>query len=125
MDDKDDLLSASIGTGCLSFGIYCWMPPMIRFDYISLGFLTVEPKSKIDEILAFIRRDIDGLLFAGATGALTGVGYDAIGCDSSDKEGTRYQRVRQVALGLSTFVAGLYAVSPTVLKLVWLADIRD
>ena len=129
-EDKVDLIITAIGTGCFTFSVYCFVPSIVRIDYSTVfemlkysDYVKLQDCDEyLDNIIIFIILDCGGLLFAAVTGSIVGVGYGVMKHDSYDTECTLYERVRQTAIGTSIYIAGLYAVSPSIVKCMWIGS---
>lgn len=131
-DDEDtvDLIITAFGTGCFTFSLYCFVPPSVRIHYSTffemLKHSDYGKHQDCDEYMKsiFINiLDYGGLLFSAVTGSIVGVGYGVMKHDSCDaRECTLYERVCQTAIGTSIFIAGLYAISPSTVKCMWIGS---
>lgn len=110
---KKNVIQNGLGSGCFTFGLYLWVPPLFRRAW-SIGF---DPAPGL--AIQFI-----GIGFAGMTGLVLGTGYGIMKCRNNinGEDKTVKKRIAQVALGTSIFISGIFAASPAFLKLLWVAS---
>lgn len=113
LDADDDLESAAVGSGLFAFGLYAWVPPLVRKYYHYFG----EEVSSASSIMGQVALNSAGCAFAFLTGTILGSGIGFLRCDP--KKPKRAERIVQTATGYGLFMAGLFAASPTMLKMAW------
>jgi len=122
-EDNNDIYQAGKGGALFAFGIYCWIPPLVRKYYLvipgdignSIG-LSGTANSLINLTVSGA-----GMAFAGLTGMILGYGYGHLVCDDTNDKDDLSKRITQCSKGFATLLSGIYLASPNILKAMWIA----
>jgi len=123
-EDNEDIYQAGKGGGIFAFGLYCWVPPLVRKYYLVLpkGFRDQNDHLGLNAGLMNLAVSGAGTIFAGLTGFILGFGYGHLVCsndNSNDRDNLR-KRIIQCGQGFGILMSGIYLMSPGILKAVWI-----
>jgi len=123
-EDNGDIYQAGKGGGLFAFGIYCWVPPLIRKYYLVLpkGFRKENDHLGVDVGLMNLVVSGAGMIFAGFTGMILGYGYGHLVCNNRNDKDNLRKRILQCSQGFGILVSGIYLMAPGILKALWITS---
>ena len=120
--NDDDVIQIGKGSGIFTLGLYCWVPPLIRKYYLVLPLTFRSKHDTLGLSISFANLVYSGIgmSFAGFTGLILGCGYGYLVCDK--RRENFHKRIWQCSQGCAVFMSGIFLMSPSMLKALWITS---